>query len=327
MNYRDWATPGFHEAVLDWAGRALDFELTGEFEQPHVRPWSSAIKIGTTGGPVWFKVNAPATAYEATLVERLNEWAPELAPRLLAQDRSRAWSIVEHAGPVMRTLAEPDELWSRWAQVLERYAQAQIALARHAEALVSEGVPDLSPALTAELAADLIARLTGVPVEEGGLTGEEADALYRVLPSVQRGCDRLEASGLGVSINHDDLHTSNICWKPEGFRIIDWGDAVIGHPFGTMLATVNSIAWHAKCERDDPRIEALLATYLAQFHDYGTVEELRPYVALARTAGCVSKALSYERSFTAADLEAQVEEEFPIRGWLLELLEDEFLLV
>jgi hypothetical protein len=327
MGYRDWATDAFHDEVRAWAAQSLDAELTGEFEQPHVRPWSSAIRLGTTGGPVWFKVNAPATAYEAALIERLNEWTPRLAPRLLAQDLRRGWSIVEDAGPVMRSLAEPDELWSLWAEVLEGYADAQILLAPRAQEFLAAGVPDLNPAITTDLATDLVVRLSAIPIEEGGLTDDEADALRRALRSVERGCERLEALGIGVSINHDDLHTSNICWGDDGFRIIDWGDTVIGHPFGTMLATVNSVAWHAKCERDDPRIESLVATYLAQFSDFGTVEELRPLVADARTVGCVSKALSYERSFTAADLEAEADEEFPVRGWLLELLEDEFRLV
>jgi hypothetical protein len=69
--------------------------------------------------------------------------------------------------------------------------------------------------------------------------------------------------------------TPTTCWPGEAddlssVRIIDWGDACVGHPFGTMLATLNSIAFHAGTLRedrrmDDPRLLRIQDAYLEPF--------------------------------------------------------------
>lgn len=52
-------------------------------------------------------------------------------------------------------------------------------------------------------------------------------------------------------------------------RIIDWGDASIGHPFGTMLSTLPSVAHDSGCEVDDPRVQRVRDAYLEPFTTYG----------------------------------------------------------
>ena len=66
-------------------------------------------------------------------------------------------------------------------------------------------------------------------------------------------------------------------------RIIDWGDASVGHPFGTMLATLNSIAFHAGVLRadrrmDDPRVLRIRDAYLEPFTSLGSRKELLRWV-------------------------------------------------
>ena len=132
----------------------------------------------------------------------------------------------------------------------------------------------------------------------------------------------LDASGVPWSINHDDLHSGNICWNGDGLRIIDWGDAVLGHPFGTLLGTGNAISWEAGTELDDPRVTAVRDAYLDEFADIGTRDDRERWTLLARRTGCVSRALSYVRAFEGEDDAAQAETDWPVRAWFLELLED-----
>jgi len=44
-------------------------------------------------------------------------------------------------------------------------------------------------------------------------------------------------------------------------------------------------------------------------------------VALARSIGCLTRALAWERAAQDAPLDIIAEQGFPTRGWLLELLE------
>ena len=108
-------------------------------------------------------------------------------------------------------------------------------------------------------------------------------------------------------------------------RIIDWGDASVGHPFGTMLATLNSIAFHAGAlhvDRDmDPRVLRVRDAYLEPFSQLSRRDELLRWVELARSTGCVTRAMAWERALQEAPRTVITEHEFPVRGWLLELLE------
>ena len=319
-----WTSPAFVTEATGWTAAAAaehGLTLTGEWEQPHARPWSSAIRFEADGGRLWFKVNGPGTSHEAGLTGALAAVVPDLVPVVLALDADRGWSLMRDAGPVMRGLAGPDQLWDRWHLVITAYARAQRTLAAHLDTLRASGVRETSPATLPRLARDLLAELSARPVRDGGLDEAQAGRLAALMPAYDEWCAELAASGVPVSINHDDLHSANICWD-NGPRIIDWGDAVLGHAFGTLLVTLNSIAWHAGIEIDDPRVEAVRDAYLDEFADVGSHEDRVRWTLLARRTGCVSRALSYVQAFVGEPAEAQAAEDWPVRARFLELLEE-----
>jgi hypothetical protein len=329
-----WTSSAFIEDARVWVAAQLarrGSRLTGGWEQPHARVWSSTIRFETTEGRVWFKVNGSGTAYEAGLVALLGELRPGLAPDVIAYDRARAWSLTRDGGPMLRSIVASEELWTYWEQLLPRYAEAQLAIAQHRTRLLSSGIPHLAPVQLRSEYRRLLAELPVLPTEDGGLTTGQASALERLLPTYDDWCAELATSPVPNSLQHDDLHSNNVCWPGKlddlsSVRIIDWGDASVGHPFGTMLATLNSIAFHAGVlpsnrRMDDPRVLRIRDAYLEPFTDLGSREELLRWVALARSTGCVTRALSWGRALQDAPLTVAMGEEFPVRGWLLELLE------
>jgi hypothetical protein len=329
-----WTSSAFVAAARTWVAAQLapiGIRLTGKWDQPHARVWSSTIRFDTADGPVWFKVNGSGTAYEARLVALLDELRPGLAPAVLAYDDALAWSITRDAGPVLRSRAEPDALLEHWERLLPRYAEAQLALAADRSRIAAAGTPDRSPAQLPVEFRRLLGELAGQPVELGGLTSEDASALERVLPAFESRCAELAASPVPDSVQHDDLHSNNVCWPAQtadvsSARIIDWGDASIGHPFGSMLVTLNSIAFYTGEPQDDgtlhdPRVLRVRDAYLEPFRGFGSLAELQRWVALARSTGCVNRALAWERAQQHASQDVIAEYEFPVRGWLLELLE------
>ncbi len=327
-----WTSRAFIEEARAWVAAQLaprGIRLTGELEQPHVRVWSSTIRFETTEGRTWFKVNASGTAQEAALVALLDELRPGLAPEVLAHDDARAWSLTRDGGPVLRSIAEPEALWRYWERLLPRYAEAQLALAEHRLRLMATGIPDRGPAQLPLEYRRLLDELAARPTEDGGLTGEEASALEGLLPLYDDRCAELAASPVLDSLQHDDLHSNNICWPgeaddPSSVRIIDWGDASVGHPFGTMLATLNSIDFDGSALRDDcqddPRLLRIVDAYLEPFAGLSNRAELLRWVTVARSTGCVTRALSWESALQQAPATLVAGEEFPVRAWLLELL-------
>jgi hypothetical protein len=98
---------------------------------------------------------------------------------------------------------------------LPRYAEAQLALAGHRNRFLATGVPDRSPAQLPLEYRRLLAELAAQPVEDGGLTAEEASALDHRLPVYDHRCAELAASPMVDTLQHDDLHSNNVCWPGE----------------------------------------------------------------------------------------------------------------
>jgi hypothetical protein len=329
-----WTSNAFLDEAQAWVAAQLaprGSRLTGEWEQPHARVWSSTIRFETTEGRVWFKVNGSGSAYEPALIALLGELRPGLAPDVIAHDDNRGWSLTRDGGPMLRPIVAPDALWPYWERLLPRYAEAQLALAEHRPRLLSTGTPDLGPAQLPLEYRRLLAELTARSTSDGGLSQEHAAALERLLPAYDRWCAELATSPAPDGLQHDDLHSNNVCWPGtvddlSSVRIIDWGDACVGHPFGTMLATLNSIAFHAGVlsaggRMDDPRVLRIRDAYLEPFTSLGSRKELLRCVRLARSTGCVTRALSWESALRDAPARVVAAEEFPVREWLLELLE------
>lgn len=328
MPVEEWASAAFHDEALAWVAARLEahgLELVGDWEQPHARPWSTAMRVETTGGRCWFKANGAGTRHEPTLVSLLAELVPDLVPAVLAVDAEAGWSLSRDGGPMLRSALEPDQSWEPWEAIVADYARAQLVLADAREAVLACGVEERSPRTLPGQLRGLIEELSRPAEERGGLSRDDRARLDALLPEFDGWCAELAASSLPDSLQHDDLHSGNVCWPGDGSaRVIDWGDASWGSPLGTMLATMNSLAFHAGFfvegeEIDDPRVLRIRDAYLEPFTEYGARADLLRGVDLARRTGCVVKALSWRAAMSDVPVQTHEEYEFPVRAWLLEL--------
>jgi hypothetical protein len=221
---------------------------------------------------VWFKAGAAGTRQEPGLLVLLADRVPALVPELLAVDTERGWSLTHDGGPILRQVLAPAESWEAWEGVLRRYADAQTRLADDRDDVLATGVREGSAATVPRQARALLEDLAARPVAEGGLTAAEAARLAAVLPRLDSWCAELAASPVPDSVQHDDLHSANVCWTGSvaTARIIDWGDAVWGFPLTTMLGTMNSVAFHAGLYADGqpvlaPEVLRVRDAYLEPF--------------------------------------------------------------
>lgn len=324
--------------------------VTSSGERTHIQPWSHAVvyevcRADGTDGRVWFKANGIGTRHEPELISALSSLEPNLVPEVLtinvdrdAGPEPQAWSLTRDAGPTWRSTIAVDDQWPLWEDLLQRYAVTQLRLAAHLTPLLAAGTPERSPATLPRQAADLIAELTLLDVDSGGLSVVDSRALSARLPAYDQWCRDLDGSGIPWTIQHDDLHANNIC-RPEvagdgategdrdagpaaGSRIIDWGDASIGYPLATMLCTLGSIAFHGGCEADDPRVQRVRDAYLEPFTTFAPRSELIRLVDVARRVGAVSRALSWRAALIGSRPQVHRDFDFPVRGWLQELLAD-----
>ena len=101
----NWEDPAWvaraHGWIADRLGE-LGLTRTGEIEQPHVRDWSTVMRVPTDAGDLWFKANTAVLAYEAGLVSLLAQRRPDVVPPLLAWDAGNGWMLMADAGTMLR---------------------------------------------------------------------------------------------------------------------------------------------------------------------------------------------------------------------------------
>jgi hypothetical protein len=309
---------------LSWVDRVLaerGARRTGDLVAHQAMPWSSTWRAPTTAGPCWLKRNSIGTRFEPSLLQLLHANGAEGVPDVLATDAARGWSLTADAGAPMRGLPGGEDA-ARWQTALRLYAAVQRHLESAVPELLAAGVPDhRPPAVPAQaemLLSDSSAMRRGLP---GGFTADAERAVRATLPDLAGWCADLADSPVAVTVQHDDLHATNVLINERGdLTVIDWGDAQVAHPFGTLLTTMRSIAHHTGLDGPgDPRLDPLRDAYLEAWSDVADLSRLRRDAGLAVRIAPVARAHAWRRALRGADAAQLAEYGEAVPGWLTEL--------
>ena len=275
---------------------------TGEVEQPRVQSWATVLRAETNRGVVWLKACGPGTAFEVPLYPLLHRLAPDRVLTPIAVDLDRKWLLLPDGGPTMKD--SPRDL----AEVLAGYAKLQRALAPHVDELLAIGVTDMRAAIMPKRFTEAMAAV-GDYVEQRG--GEAERAVFAKLVSFEdtyrEWCERLAEDPIPPSLDHNDLHQSNVF--ATGAKFYDWGDSVVAHPFASLLLPMT--------RDEDHRVRD---AYLAE---YGPPAQLVESAELACRVGKVARTLVWIRAL-GGDLDHQYAGA-PLEH-MASLLEDSYLL-
>ena len=287
-----WTDPGWIAGVEGWLDQQLDelgLELSGAVEQPHVRPWSTVLRVPTTRGVVWFKANIPLLAYEAAVVDLLAAQRLDSVPKLLATDLDRGWLLMADGGERLREIVERERDLGRWLDLLPRYGQLQIDMAEDLDRLLGLGLPDRRLETLASQYAGLIGHVET-------LTEDESHRLGALVPTIAELCERLAAVGVPETIQHDDLHDGQIFVRDGRYLFFDWGDACVSHPFFTMSVTLEGqLAWGLDDVEGSEDILPYRDAYLEPFRAFAGWPELQAAHEIALRLGWICRALNVHR--------------------------------
>ena len=282
----EWTDPNWLAGATAWIDEHA--ERTGEIEQPHVRPWSTALRVPTSDGTLWFKANVPALAHELPVIEALAARVPAAVPDLVALDEPRNWMLLRDGGEQLRAVIERERKLEHWLDVLPLYAELQIAAAPDAEKLIARGAPDR--------------RLTTLPTQYErlldrveGLTDSERRTFGELVPHAASLSDQLASVGIAETIQHDDLHANNVLTREGKYLVFDWGDSCVTHPFLTMSVTLEGvISWGLDDVEDSAELRPYRDAYLEPFTVFAPKEELDAALEAALRLGWVCRALTIE---------------------------------
>jgi hypothetical protein len=293
-----WHDPAFQadaEAWIDGALAAAGLHRSGPIERPHAFWWSTAWRIPTDDGALWFKATQPEGAFEARLTPLLAASWPDRTVEVLATDPVRGWALTRGAGVKLREL-EDGRVVEHWEALLPRYAEIQVAMAARVDELLTLGVPDLRLAtLPGELAALLDEPELLMLGREGGVSEAQRAQLRDALARFAAECDRLASTGIPETLQHDDLNDGNAFLRGEEHLIFDWGDACIAHPFHSLVVALRSLAYRNGWAPGGPEVTRLLDAYLEPWTGYGR-EGLLDAARVARQTGTIQRSLAWRRS-------------------------------
>jgi hypothetical protein len=252
---------------------------TGEPDQGHVRPWATVLRVPTETGSVWFKANAPELRHEAMVTLLLSRRVPDRVPPLIADDPDRGWMLMADGGRRLRELVAEERDLSRWDDVVEGAADIARAMEPDVDELLAAGVPDARLATLPDRYAALVAM--------DGMEGRFRDAV----PRVREMAEELATYGVTETLQHDDLHDGQVFVRDDRQLILDWGDAVISHPFFTLSVTLEGVvAWGLDDMENAVDIEPLIDRYLRRYEP--DRPELRDAFPLALRLGWACRAVN-----------------------------------
>ena len=309
-----WQQPDWQAEAKAWIQSALDrnnLQLTGEIQQPHVRPWSTVMTLPTNAGTLYFKASASLFAHETALTDYLARFRPEIFPELLAVDTKRHWMLMQDAGTPLRQFIRTEKSIARWKDVLPLYVELQKTMAERNTHLLALGVMDRRLVKLPEMFENLITDESAMLLDqEESLTSEEYARLKNYGPEFARMCEKLASFGIPETIHHDDFHDGNIFVQSDGRIILtDWGESAVTHPFFTLVVIMRSVD-NSMGMDFSPESEEVRDMYLQYWTSYASIDELRSIVKLAQRIGYVNRALTWKMSLN--DMPKELKSEYAI---------------
>lgn len=290
------------------------------------RPWAEVWRVDAADGTWWLKINTARTVYEPRLLAALAGLASPLLPRVVVHP-SEPWSLVADAGRSARELlaeASPERRIDYWCRLLPAYAELQRAATDLA--LTEVGVPDFSPAGLVEQFDEVTADTGWFDEATAGADGVAARGRFdAVRPRLMDAAARLDG-GIPPTVQHDDLHDGNVFGGDDGsaITVIDWGDAVVGHPFGTLQVTVRALAATLSLDSDDPSLARVTDAYLEPWLTAGESRSaLQGQVDLAVATGALTRAAGWQRALGSVAAAVEVDDADAVAYWMVRL--DEWL--
>ncbi|WP_437053574.1 aminoglycoside phosphotransferase family protein [Streptomyces sp. enrichment culture] len=238
-------------------------------------------------GWLWLKCTTGLARHEASLVAFLRDRLGPVVPEVVVHDEADGWFVTRGALTLPSVDGDPDRARHLWEAVLEQYGAMQREIAKNTDELIGLGVPDLRP-------ERLMSHLD-ILLDRPGMNSR-TELLHRIAamrPQLEEWCARLRDTGVPASIQHDDLHLGNVLRESGGaaFVIIDWADAVVTHPFGSLLYPL----YAARRRGDTPaQVKRLVDAYLSGLGQPARSAETDATITAALRLASIPRALMWQ---------------------------------
>ncbi len=322
-----WTQPHWLEQATRWIRaelERLDTSINGAIEQPHVRPWSTVLRVPTRGGDVFFKAIPPILGQEVAITLALARWRPDCMPQVLATDLERGWMLMADGGTRLRSVIESTRDIEPWRNVLPIYAELQIEMSNHAEELLALGAPDRRLAFLPDQYERLLKDSDVLRVDRSpGITSEEYRRLRDLSPRFAALCAELAEYRIPESLHHGDFHDGNIFVNGAHYIFFDWGDCCVTHPFFSFRTVMASNENSLGLAGNAVEHAQLRDIYLESWTRSASRENLLAAFKIAQRLWMIPTALAWHRIISSLDAAPKEQFAEPVPALLREFLDTE----
>lgn len=280
-----WTSLAFEAELNGWCSSVLGTKV--RLVNLKQRPWSTVWQVHAGSELFYAKQNCDLQNFEAELVSRLATLVPERVVPVAAIDEDRGFLLTPDQGDV---IGEADE--ETWCRVVANWAGLQRSVIGQLHDL---GLTTFEASEAADFLAARVDQLAALPKHDPRVLSAEAAARVTAhLPVVRRWAEEVDALGLPLTLNHNDLHGYNVF--AADWRFFDFGDAVIAEPLAALLIPLRSV-----------ESQRITDAFIEVWSDVADAADLRRAVPAALGLACLHRHESWIRTMSPMN-EAELKE-------------------
>ncbi len=296
-----------HEQVLQWGRHYLTsngYALEKTAEIMLETPWSTLIKFATSKGCVYLKQTPPSISIESKLIQLLANKCQANVPRIIATNELLHCFLMNDAGQSLREYLKRDFQPKRLCQAIKQYAGIQRSTEDDIDAFLALGAPDWRLDKLPQGYERMISQET--LLKDNGLTNKDLKMLRDLSLRFSAQCELLSQYQIPETIAIFDFNTNNVLIDMDSKQMtnIDWGEAVITHPFFSMHTYLHQAVIHHPVTESDETYYQLQETCLENWLDMAPRAQLLKAFDLAKKCWPIYSALSTFRLTDIIGLQA-----------------------
>lgn len=301
--YTPWFNKNWFKDIKFYITSTLEkkgYKILGDVKQFYLSAISCILKVETDNGFVYIKkVLSPVFKNEPLVTQKMAEYSPKYFPEIIFIDNEKGFIFSKDFGK--NILSESNDI-DDLLNTVKSYAKLQISMIKHSDDLLSYNIFDRSISKISGQLKDILIKGDKIFLdEENCITSYEVNKLLDNFAKIETLISKLESYKIPQTIEHGDLHTYNISVKEKNIIFYDWSDCSISHPFITMRVFFHSLFDKDQQIRDKSKnfndvkdlYELLVSTYLLEWSEYGTKENLREAFDLAKKISYISFFIQY----------------------------------
>jgi hypothetical protein len=260
------------------------------------RAWSTVWKLEGQGGRYYLKEAAPGFDVEAPLLTTLCAWRPASIVEVIATDPTRGWLLTRDAGRMLHDLMfdTPENGRAHMRSILVAYAQLQVDCQRPDAPPLKHILEDRIPLVMASSFAAIVA--DDALLRVGGATADDLEQGNRWRQRADQLCHNLATLDLPTTLEHGDLHISNIMIADGGTpRIADWGDACWATPLHGLVMCLDDVAGRHRIAHDDTWFQNMIDDHINVWRRAGSTCDFHRALEIVRALAPVSGVLQWSR--------------------------------